>query len=100
MVAVAPIRPMDPSSWSAVMRKLLLGIAIGTALGATVSHFGKYTFGHYMGRLDGLSEAVNAIHDEFGEISSQSRGKALFGLKTSTVVVVEVDGVKTVRVIP
>lgn len=55
--------------------------------------------GRKQGELDGIAQAVKMLRDEFGTIDSAA-GRPLFSLKTSSVVVIEVDGVRTVRVVP
>jgi hypothetical protein len=45
-------------------------------------------------------QAVRAILEEFGRAQSPTGGKRIFSVKTSEVVAVEIDGVKTVRVVP
>ena len=59
----------------------------------------KFEFGINTGFTDGLGSAAGKLKSEFGVIDSQSHCKNLFSVKTTDVVSIEIDGVKTVRVI-
>ena len=78
---------------------LILGLILAGGLAISYVHY-KTEHERYMGRIDGLGEAMEALRDEFGEVESAKAGKGLFNLKTSSACVVVVGGVKTVRVVP
>jgi hypothetical protein len=61
---------------------------------------GQFDYGFTNGVIQGHLEAVDAIKKEFGVCDSQIPSKGLFGAYTSEVVLIETNGVKTVRVIP
>jgi hypothetical protein len=62
----------------------------------------RYQFddGFENGVIRGHLQAVEAIEKEFGTCASHAGSNRLFGAYTSDVVVIETNGVKTVRVIP
>ena len=62
----------------------------------------KYKHGIDQGRIAGLGFAARKLLKEFGEYDKPRDGQytALFSIKTMEVVAIQVDGVKTVRVIP
>ena len=86
------------------VKKLVVGLSIGALLGTLVGALlpwgEKYDTGRCHGKLDGLGEALGAVRAEFGEVDSSAASKALFHCKTSSAVVVVVDGVKTIRAVP
>jgi ribosomal protein L25 (general stress protein Ctc) len=60
----------------------------------------KLELGKNNGKIDGLVYSVRELEKEFGAIDSSTEHKRLYSVKTSDVVSVEINGVKTVRVIP
>ena len=56
--------------------------------------------GKSSGSIDGRRLAADAIEKEFGRVDSETPYKVLFSVKTTDVVSIETNGVKTVRVIP
>ena len=60
----------------------------------------RYEFGYAMGQHDSSSRATRLLREEFGEYQGDQSYVRLFSFKTSDVVSTEVDGVRTVRVIP
>lgn len=60
----------------------------------------KFEFGVTTGFTNGLLDAANRLEKEFGTHDSKGEYKRVFSISTSDVIAVEVDGVKTVRVIP
>lgn len=56
--------------------------------------------GRISGRLLGLTEAAQALQDEFGELDGRPPCTVVFRIKTTDVVSIETNGIKTVRVIP
>lgn len=60
----------------------------------------KKDYHRYQGHLDGMNHAKEAIRKEFGPYrrDEPTSYTMVFGSKASSVVAVEVDGVKTVRV--
>jgi hypothetical protein len=89
------------------MIKFISGMVAGFIL-ATVVFVAYLVFqrspdwnqGHHHGTLDGRADAAKAISKEFGEYDGKSPYKVLFSIKTTDVISVETNGVKTVRVIP
>jgi hypothetical protein len=60
----------------------------------------QFDYGFTNGVVRGHLEAVDAIQKEFGTCDTHASSNRLFGAYTSDVVVIETNGVKTVRVIP
>lgn len=60
----------------------------------------KYELGLNHGRLTGLATAMQVLETEFGVANDRQAVGHLFSVKTSSAIVVLVDGVKTVRVVP
>ncbi len=90
------------------MRRFLTGFVVGGAItGVAVAGLAQAGFGvgelahaRRMGQLDGVQRAMQAIDEEFGRVESDAEFTPLFSLKTSVAVSLEVDGVKTIRVVP
>ena len=89
------------------MRRFVLGLVAGSIVSgllvAVLARWrlaGEFEHGRRLGELDGRPVAIEALRQEFGDVPSDTGGKRLFSLKTSDVVAVVVDGVKTVRVVP
>ena len=60
----------------------------------------KFDFGRTNGIVAGRFEAADALQKEFGLYDGHSPYKVLFSEKTTDVISIETNGVKTVRVIP
>ena len=60
----------------------------------------KFEFGRTNGIRAGHFEAADALQKEFGLYDGHSPYKVLFSEKTTDVISIETNGVKTVRVIP
>ncbi|MBU2714085.1 hypothetical protein [Zooshikella harenae] len=86
--------------------KVFVGFLIGIVASSSIfipflisQQKAKYEFGLNAGIVHGMQEATNKIEKKFGEIDSQADYETLYSVKATSVVVVEVNGVKTVRVI-
>ena len=93
------------------MGKFIPGLFAGGILGMLVAILGfipvlrsqqktKFDLGRRQGQLAGLSEAAEVIDKEFGRYAGQGEYRCLFSIKTTDVIVIETNGVKTVRIIP
>ncbi|HEX5219121.1 MAG TPA: hypothetical protein VFZ59_06100 [Verrucomicrobiae bacterium] len=89
------------------MKKFTLGVLVGIAISAfTFVPFllrerrEKFQFGRTNGIVAGRFEAADALEKEFGRYDGHAPYKVLFSVKTTDVVSMETNGVKTVRVIP
>ena len=60
----------------------------------------KFEFGVNQGFAHGLNEAATRLQTEFGEYAGNGDYKRIFSISTSDVIAIEINGVKTVRVIP
>ena len=60
----------------------------------------KFKLGVNDGKITGLIYSVKELEKEFGAFDGVVEYKRLYSVKTSDVVSVEINGVKTVRVIP
>ena len=58
----------------------------------------KFEFGTHQGFADGLGKAASMIEKEFGVYDGHTPCKTVFAFKTTHVVSIEIDGVKTIRV--
>ena len=97
----------DHSSPLKRMPKFMLGVIVGIALGATVfwplllsERHNKFEFGRTNGIVAGRFEAADALEKEFGRYDGRSPYKVLFSVKSTDVISIETNGIKTVRVIP
>ncbi len=87
------------------MGRFLLGLVTGVVL-VLVGHgvlFGKINFWRYMGQLDGRDDIFAFVEGEFGVTDATTRmvpNTGQFSHKCSLLVAVEVNGVKTIRVLP
>jgi hypothetical protein len=89
------------------MNKLALGFLLGAAVAALVlwpvlKHERRlsWDYGRKAGIIQGHFDAADALQKEFGFCPSNLTGKVLLSVKTTLVVSVETNGVKTVRVVP
>ena len=89
------------------MKDILIGTMIGAIVMAAIfiplliyERHAKYKYGREVGKLDGLIEAASAIDEEFGRYDGRGAYKTLFGIKSTDVIAIETNGVKTIRVIP
>lgn len=90
-----------------VMKKFLCGFLFGTAMSALVAvpvllkeRHDKFQFGLNNGRTAGLREAAHSLEKKFGRFEGHASYEVLFSVKTTDVVSIETNGVRTVRVIP
>jgi hypothetical protein len=60
----------------------------------------KFEFGRKNGIVKGRFEAADALQKEFGLYDGHSPYKVLLSEKTTDVITIETNGVRTVRVIP
>jgi hypothetical protein len=60
----------------------------------------KLAQGKEQGYVDGLVYSVEKIRSTFGEVTTPVEYEAVYSVKTSTVISVEENGIKTVKVIP
>ena len=88
------------------MKKYIIGFVVGliVASGVLIPVFiqeqnNKIEFGRNMGFTDGLIFSSGELEKEFGAIKTPKAYKHIFSVKTTDVIMIEVDGVKTVRVI-
>ena len=89
------------------MRKYIIGFIGGVVISAIIfipilesEQQAKLELGKNSGKISGLVHSVKELEREFGVIDSSAKYKKLYSVKTSDVVSVEINGVKTVRVIP
>ena len=89
------------------MKRIILGFLLGCVVtgalcvAVLISQEEKIrNWSREIGRLDGLFEAADAIDKEFGRYDGKGEYKRLFGVKTTDVIAIETNGVKTVRIIP
>jgi len=87
------------------MKKFILGLAVGLfiGVGGSTAVFIPVVLSERQsnhGRLVGYAEAANSLAGEFGLYDGHATYKRLFSVKTTDVISIETNGVKTVRVIP
>lgn len=89
------------------MKIFIAGILCGVGLASVPFYLllrseqhNKKQFGVTQGFSNGLQEAASMLEKEFGTHDSKGEYKRIFSISTSDVIAVEVNGVKTVRVIP
>ena len=89
------------------MIKFFVGFVVGVVLSSTVlliyvdqQATKKFELGSYHGEIHGLSKAARLLSDEFGDLDSSLSYEVLYSVKTTSVVSTEINGVKTIRVIP
>jgi hypothetical protein len=89
------------------MKKYIIGFISGVVISAMIfipifksKQQEKYELGVNSGKISGLTYSVKEIAKEFGIMDSSAKYKRLYSIKTSDVVSVEINGVKTIRVIP
>ncbi|MEI6427947.1 MAG: hypothetical protein WCO45_06085 [Pseudanabaena sp. ELA607] len=89
------------------MKKFTLGFIVGVAVAALVlvpllltESRNKYEFGRNNGIISARVEVADALGKEFGQYDGHSPYKVLFSIKTTDVISVETNGIKTVRIIP
>jgi len=89
------------------MKKYVVGFISGVVISAIIfipilksEQQAKFEIGKNNGNISGLAHSVKELKKEFGVIDSSEKYKRLYSVKTSDVVSVEINGVKTVRVIP
>jgi hypothetical protein len=90
-----------------VMRKFILGVFVGVAISVVVfvplllsERRDKFEFGRKNGIVAGRFESVDALEKEFGRYDGHTPYKVLFSVKTTDVISMETNGIRTVRVIP
>ena len=89
------------------MLKLFIAFLIGLVLGGLLVGAGAYAAlndkeecGRHLGSVAAHSEIVGILEREFGNADSVDQGTCLFSHKTSAVISIVENGVKTVRVVP
>ena len=89
------------------MKKFALGFFVGIAFTAFAFALifrreirDKYEFGRNNGITAARIEAAQALEKEFGQYDGRSPYKVLLSVKTTDVISIETNGVKTVRIIP
>jgi len=86
------------------MKTFVLGFIVGSMACAVILGFVLFreTFdqGRRQGQIDGRREAAEALGKEFGQYDGHSPYKVMFSVKTTDVISVETNGIKTVRIIP
>ena len=89
------------------MKNVIFGLIIGLVLAAVVlvpllfhEQRVKFNLGRHCGRIEGLNEAADSLDKVFGKYDGKVEYKILFSVKTTSVVSIETNGVKTVRIIP
>ena len=88
------------------MKKYIIGFVVGLVVtsGLLIPVFiqdqnNKIEFGRKIGFTEGLIFSSGRLEKEFGAIKTPKNYKRIFSVKTTDVIVFEVDGIKTVRVI-
>ena len=88
------------------MKKILIGMVLGAAIAAGLfipllfrEGQAKFDCGQHRGQIAGLTETAVILDKEFGKYDGKSEYKMLFSIKDTDGVVIETNGVKTVRVI-
>ena len=87
---------------------ITLSFLLGGLLALLVMYYGYFQNcksnwekqGYHTGYLTAQSEIAHKIKNEFGEEPFGEKSKRLFSIKDTDVMVITVDGVKTVRVTP
>jgi hypothetical protein len=83
------------------MRKFIAGLTVGFVSAAAIFlPLWLSARRDNPGRQTGRSEAAETVLREFGSYDGSSPYKLLFSVKTTDVIIIETNGVKTVRVIP
>jgi len=89
------------------MKRFALGFVVGGATCAVTlvpvvlaQLRSKFDYGRHQGHIDGRREAAQALGKEFGQYDGRSPYTVLFSVKTTDVISVETNGIKTVRIIP
>ncbi len=87
------------------MKKFYLGLALGVLASSLVfiplikvEQRDKQEFGYNQGSIAGVIYATDKIRQEFGSWDERGDFTRLFSAKMATVVSIEVNGVKTIRV--
>lgn len=79
------------------------GCLLASAILIPVAYFlqlAKYEYGRDQGVADALEYSIKELSQEFGGINPEQSFETLYSYKSNQVVIVDVDGVKTVRVGP
>jgi hypothetical protein len=89
------------------MKRFALGVLVGLLLASCGfiplwrwERQAGWQSGKNAGVIEGRFLAADALEKEFGRVDSKATCKVLFSVKTTDVVAIETNGVKTVRVIP
>ena len=89
------------------MKKFTLGFFTGGAVCAVIllpvllaERVSRFDYGRHHGHISGRRETAEALGREFGQHDGRSPYKVLFSVKTTDVISVETNGIKTVRIIP
>ena len=81
----------------------LAGVALATIVLLPLLRFERrqsWEYGRKAGIIQGHFDAADALQQEFGVWDSKAPHKVLLQVKTTSVVSVETNGIKTVRTIP
>jgi hypothetical protein len=60
----------------------------------------SWEYGHKAGIIQGRLDAADALQKEFGTWDGKASNNVLLSVKTTSLVAVETNGIKTVRIIP
>jgi len=93
------------------MKTFIVGVILGVLAATGIfipilvhEQKAKYEFGKMNGRIDALQEAASILGKEFGYYKGCFNGKTpfkeLFEVKATSVLMIETNGVKTIKVIP
>ena len=89
------------------MKKIVIGIAIGIILASAAlipllihERKAKFQFGLTNGRIQGQIDCAIVLDKAFGRYDGKSEYERLLSVKTTDIITIETNGVKTVRIIP
>ena len=89
------------------MRNFTFGFIIGGAVCSAIfvplllsERVSKFEYGRNHGQIDWKQEAAEVLRKEFGEHNGELPYTVLFSVKATSVISVETNGIRTVRVIP
>lgn len=89
------------------MKNIIVGIFFGIFLSSCFyiplmmyERDAKYELGRANGKIEGLWQAAKSIEQTFGVYDGKSKYSRMFSVKTTDVIVVSDNGVKTIKVIP
>jgi hypothetical protein len=89
------------------MKKFFLGVLVGAVLTALVcvplvlwNHQYQFDSGRNYGKTECRREIAETMSKEFDLYDGKTPYKVLFSIKTTDVIALETNGIKTVRIIP